>query len=326
MRTESLNDHLRNEAVHWLIRLRSETCTESERRAFDIWIEDPDHRRVYQAVQTQWQGMASFKSQSFSARDRALSYRPPLWRTHPTALATAALLLVTVLVSGYRPNGWLGTWESHATAKGAHENLVLADGSRIELNSDSELRVHFNRWRRRVELTRGEAFFNVAHDAERPFEVRASNGTIRDVGTAFDVYLAPERVQVAVQEGEVEIAVRDRRVLAAGQHIVYTRNGEWASAANGDVDELTAWRRGLLVFHARRLEDVLAEIARHHDVAISIQDDALRDLRVSGTFRTGRLDAVLDAIGTTLPVAVQYDGSRAIRLTSAVANLKKTSH
>jgi transmembrane sensor len=168
-------------------------------------------------------------------------------------------------------------------------------------------------------LLRGEAFFTVTHDAERPFEVRAGNGRIRDIGTAFEVYIKPDQVIVAVQEGIVEVQALGKRELTVGQQIAYNNNGEFRQLQDQDIAGLTAWRQGQLVFHDRRLDDVLAEVGRYHDTHIRLQDQKLGKLRVSGTFHIERLNDILNAIGAISPVKVDYIGSREILLRSTAS-------
>ena len=310
---------LREKAIDWLLRLRSETCTQSERRAFDDWLaQSPRHRQAYEEVQAQWEWMEPFKTMPFTARDEALRYRRKSHQPLFAYSAVAALLLALGLTA-FSPNGWIGVSATYIAEKGDRKTITLADGSSLDLNTESEVRVHFNHWERRVELLRGEAFFTVTHDAERPFEVRAGNGRIRDIGTAFEVYIKPDQVIVAVQEGIVEVQALGKRELTVGQQIAYNNNGEFRQLQDQDIAGLTAWRQGQLVFHDRRLDDVLAEVGRYHDTHIRLQDQKLGKLRVSGTFHTERLNDILNAIGAILPVKVDYIGSREILLRSAAS-------
>lgn len=310
---------LREQAIDWLLRLRSETCSQSDRLSFDDWLaQSPSHRQAYEEVQAQWEWIEPFKTMKFTARDHALRYRRKSQRSLFIYSIAAALLLALGLTA-FSPDGWIGVSETYIAEKGGRQTITLADGSSLELNTESEARVHFNHWERRVELLRGEAFFTVAHDAARPFEVRAGNGRIRDIGTAFEVYIKPDQVIVAVQEGIVEVQALGKRELPAGQQIAYNNNGEFQLIQDLDIAGLTAWRQGQLVFYDRRLDDVLAEVGRYHDTHIRLQDKKLGKLRVSGTFHTERLNDILNAIGAILPVKVDYIGSQEILLQSAAS-------
>jgi transmembrane sensor len=310
-------DKLRDEAIEWLARLRAPSCNEAERRACSLWLaQSPQHRAAYAQAEAQWQWMEQFKSRNFRAREEALRYRPKnkLTPKRLGVFASAAALLLACGMTSFVPGGWYGVRASYQAAKGARESVVLEDGSRLEINSDSEVKVHLNRWRRSVELVRGEVYFNVVHDSERPFEVRARGGHITDIGTEFDVYLQPETVLVAVQEGSVRVDAHGSRDLVAGQQISYNRQGDFAVAPSQNIAELTAWRQGQVIFHDRPLSEVLSEIGRYYDMNIRISDPKQRNLRVSGVFRTANLDATLNIITATLPVKAERIGEHEILL------------
>ncbi|MGZ8171640.1 MULTISPECIES: FecR family protein [Methylobacter] len=313
-------DSVHAQAVDWLLRIRSENCPETERHAFNTWLEESaSHRQAYETVLAQWEWMEPFKAMNFPARDAALRYRGKSPR-RLFIYSAAATLLLAMGLTAFMPNGWLGIPHTYVAEKGDRQTVTLADGSRIELNTESEVRVHFNRWQRSVEIIKGEAFFTVNHDAERPFEVRAGSGRIRDIGTAFEVYIKPEHVIVAVQEGIVEVQASGTRELTAGQQLAFSNSGEFQALQAQDVAGLTAWRQGNLVFRNRRLDDVLAEVGRYHDTRVRLHNETLGKLRVSGTFHTAELNDTLNAIAAILPVNIDHVGTHEIVLKSATSN------
>lgn len=315
-------DVLHTQAIDWLLRIRSENCTETERHAFNIWLEEsPSHRQAYETAQAQWEWMEPFKTMAFPARDAALRYRGKPPRRLFKYSAAAALLLAFSLTA-FMPNGWVGIPHTYIAEKGGRQTITLADGSSVELNTESEVRVHFNRWHRNVEMIKGEAFFTVTHDSERPFEVRTGSGRIRDIGTAFEVYIKPEHVIVAVQEGIVEVQASEKRKLTAGQQLAFNGSGKFQVLQGQDVAGLTAWRQGNLVFRDRRLDDVLTEVGRYHHTRIRLQNEALGKLRVSGTFHTAELDDTLSAITAILPVNIDHVGEHEIVLKSAASSYR----
>ena len=313
-------DSVHAQAVDWQLRIRSENCPETERHAFNTWLEESaSHRQAYETVLAQWEWMEPFKAMNFPARDAALRYRGKSPR-RLFIYSAAATLLLAMGLTAFMPNGWLGIPHTYVAEKGDRQTVTLADGSQIELNTESEVRVHFNHWQRSVEIIKGEAFFTVNHDAERPFEVRAGSGRIRDIGTAFEVYIKPEHVIVAVQDGIVEVQASGKRELTAGQQLAFSNSGEFQALQAQDVAGLTAWRQGNLVFRNRRLDDVLAEVGRYHDTRVRLQNETLGKLRVSGTFHTAELGDTLNAIAAILPVNIDHVGTHEIVLKSATSN------
>lgn len=316
------NQALRDQAIAWLLQVREAPADANLQQAFADWLAaDTAHRLAYEQAQAQWAWMERFKDQRFRARDEALRYRPSA--RHPVqgrlaVCGAAAAILLGVGLALFSPQGWYGMPHHYSVGKGQKQTIALSDGSSLEMNTDTELRVRFNRHERRVELLRGEAFFNVIHDTERPFVVHAANVSIRDIGTAFDVYRQAEQVSIAVQEGVVEVEGRQQRQqLNAGQQMAIGNDNRFIPLAQADVASATAWRQGLLVFRGRRLAEVLAEIARYHDVQIRLPDQKLAELKVNGSFRTEQLDNMLNAVANLLPLNVKRVGEREIVLESA---------
>lgn len=303
-----LTEQSRQEAIDWVLQLRSESCTPDKRRLFEDWLaQHPGHQQLYDRYDTQWQGLDRFKGLDFPVRQDALNYRPPTHNTRQfwPRLAIAASLLLALGLTAVSPDGWYGTDARYIVAQGSRETINLADGSQLELNGGTEINVHLSRWRRSVELVEGEAFFNVVHEPDRPFVVSAANGRIVDIGTQFEVYLQSDKVQVAVQEGSVRVDAKDSRELAANQLLAYNRTGDFIPLPSENVDNLTAWRQGQLVFDNRRLDEVLAELGRYHATQVRLGSPGLAKLKVNGRFRIDRLDSALATIASTLPVTLQ---------------------
>ncbi len=310
----------RDQAIAWLLRLRDAPKDADARQAFAAWLQaDPAHLEAYRQAERQWAWLDRFDEHSFKARDEALRYRSRRSARGPLAvLGMAASVLLVIGWGLFSPQGWYGLPHSYSTGKGQRQTITLADGSSLELNADSEVRTHFNRRQRHVDLVRGEAFFTVTHDQQRPFTVHADDALIRDIGTAFDVYKQSGQINVAVVEGVVEVKGRgERRQLSAGQQLTYHNEGHFAQLAQADVNSATAWRQGLLVFRGRRLAEVIAEISRYHDVDIRLPDPKLAELKVNGSFRTEQLDELLNAVATLLPVKIKRLAEREIVLEAA---------
>lgn len=320
----SPEETVRAEAFAWLSHVNSGEFDEESRREFEAWLaRDEKHRREYERAAEFWRGLDGFaprlmpqpapsfpRSLRWAAGIRGLPVRGLLVR----ALAACALLFA-VLVLG---RGWAAT-ETYRTVKGEHRSVTLADGSKIDLDTATELVVTLGLFERSVRMGRGEAVFTVAHESWRPFVVSAGTGWIRDVGTAFDVRIETGSVTVAVLDGEVSVgagadADTEKRLLTANQAIGYDDAGTLSSIGQLDTRSLTAWRQGRLVFDSIPLREVLRQVMRYHNVDLVVEDPALASVLVSGAFATNDLKAFLLTLEATLPVRMEYGDDRHIRL------------
>lgn len=217
---------------------------------------------------------------------------------------------------------------AYETAVGAQKKVTLPDGSVITLNTNSKLEVEMSRDRRDVRLTRGEAYFEVAHDASRPFTVYAKQGVVRDVGTAFDVRLLENMVDVSVTTGKVEIAapapngegaaaITRLGVVTAGHDALFGRKIQRAETiSDASLDRKLAWRQGVLIYAGQPLAQVLADISRYSDIKVELADPKLRDRPVGGVFRTNQIHAALASLESNFGIHAQWIDARHVRLTS----------
>jgi transmembrane sensor len=169
------------------------------------------------------------------------------------AAGLAAFLLVSPLQRQVAP-------QIVETGPGSTRALALADGTRIILNGDS--RIEIAATERNVSLSKGEAYFEVVHDASRPFAVQTGNTLIRDVGTAFDVAVGPDATRVAVSEGEVAVGRDTPTHLSAGQSARIDRKGALIRSAAPDPALAGGWRRGRLVYRDADWSDVASDLSR----------------------------------------------------------------
>ncbi len=314
MNPQRSTDEIREQAVNWLLRLQSDKCSNQDRDEFQLWlVQHPLHRELYNEAEQACQWVSSFNTKPLPARQAALRYRPKPKAGIQRITAAASVLLMTATA--------LAAWQwlmpsTYRVATGGRESIRLADGSQMELNTNTIAKVRINPWQRQVELVQGEAYFNVAHETARAFEVQAGSGIIRDLGTAFEVYKTKGKVLVAVEEGNVTVSTRQTKQLAAGQQIAYDGDGEFLNLAPQPIGRMTAWRQGQIVFHDQRLDAVLAEIARYHDKDIRLANTKLAALRVSGAFPVNNLDNMLASVARVLHIRMERQGD-AILLTGS---------
>jgi transmembrane sensor len=225
-------------------------------------------------------------------------------------------LAVSLLIAVLGGLGWYirgSGGSSYETVIGGLEAVPLADGSNITLNSDSEVHVAVTEKERRVVLTHGEAFFEVAKDPARPFVVRAGHARIIAVGTRFSVRRDGDDVSVVVIEGRVRME-RDEKAAATLPATLLAAGNIARSDAAGVLveekplpvaEEILSWRSGFLVFHDTPLATAVAEFNRYNTRKIVIEDPTLAQLRIGGHFRSTNVEAFVRLLESGLPLRAE---------------------
>ncbi|BBK43046.1 iron dicitrate transporter FecR [Allostella vacuolata] len=300
------DDAIEETAIRWFVTLRDGDASDADRARHAEWLAtSPLHRAQWREVCQLWSGLDQLAP---AGRDRP---RPAWARGRAVALAASLLLACAGAWSLAPP----GLFADERSGIGERRTVALADGSTVELGTGSALSIRFGGTERRVVLHRGQGYFAVAPEADRPFVVEAGGGTVTAVGTAFDVRVdgGEPRVDVAVAEGVVAVSAGPGTAvrIGPGQGVHYGY-GAVAAPVAVDLAEATAWRGDRLVFHDRPLGQVVRDLERYRWGRILVLDPALAATPVTGVFNAGRTDAALDTIARTLPV-------RLIRVTGLLA-------
>jgi transmembrane sensor len=326
-------------AAYWFVRRDTGHFTDEERAQLEAWLAASDaHARAYRQAASMWSTFdtSMHGSELRAFRVSALTAAPAV-RVWPRALASAAAFLAIAAIGIV---AWQSTGERHTpalaastasskyvTAHNQRSTVTLPDGSLVSLNLDTVLDTDYSAGERLVRLTRGQAFFEVARDAQRPFIVVAADRRIRALGTKFDVRLEANRVEVVLMEGSVkvdpgELAMLSKLVnrsasveLAPDQRFV-ARIGQLPVVTPTKAANATSWRDGWLVFEDSSLGDAIDELNRYSDTPIVGADDAVRRLRLSGVFRIGQPDRFGAIIEELLPVSAERGADGEIMLVS----------
>lgn len=313
-------------AAYWAMRLSSPACGPADRAAFEAWREENEthanaYARAERALTVVDRHLGS--SELSALADQVLAEteprRRPVLGAAVAGMAAAVILAVGLVVffdiSLQRNEGSaisVAKLEAYETAVGERSTVTLSDGSAVVLNTASRIEINYSEERRGVTLTAGQALFEVAKDPDRPFEVLAGDRRIVALGTAFDVRLDEGvGVQVTLIEGRVAVdsAVNvgepERQELAAGEQLVARVDAPTVVAA-ADVERVTSWREGQLVFRNDPLLDAVREINRYSTTQLFVGDDPrLHEIRVSGVFKAGRSNSFVLALETAYPVNAQ---------------------
>lgn len=304
-------------AAQWVARLDGGGMTDPDHAALAAWLAaDPAHRRAfadYRELSTQLDGHLdthlAIAVEALTAA-RVSRQRRGRWLGGGLLAAAAAVALVFALRPSPRD---LTTRlaERHVTA--------LADGSRVELNAQTEITVHFRADERRVRLARGEALFSVAKDAVRPFVVETPAGLVRVTGTEFNVRATrADEIEVTVLEGIVRVrppgdAAIETSVTPDQQAVVGNRGVTLRPLPAGAAQDVVAWRQGQVIFEDTPLRAAVERFAAYHAQTIVV-DARAAELRLGGRYSLADLDGWLESLEGVLPVRVSHGPGGTVRI------------
>lgn len=330
LRLTALLDRRPQTAEAWLARLRRPNVDARDREGFQTWLEqDRDHLRQYERAKARLQALEPL-AVAFQADLAALRGRRGAKGGRRivigAGLATAAAAAVAAFVAWPVLRGpTVGSAPRvYASAPGEIIDVVLEDGSRVTLDTDTTLQVALKPDVRRVTLTQGAAYFEVTHDAERPFQVAVADRRVIVTGTRFVTTLREGRGEVSLLEGRVVLtpqdvaeagATRTGLPLTPGQRAEFRRGGARTRLVKTDVETASAWRQRRLVFRDAPLSTVVAEAGRYIEGPVVIADPALARLRVTVVLPLTGETPLLDRMEALLPIHVdrEPDGRAVIK-------------
>lgn len=306
-------------AADWLVRKNaSSTWTLADQAALDEWLaENSVHTLAYWRLESTWQRadrLSALKKQHASGTGSTL--RQKVLRRVAFG-AGAAVILCAFWV--YGPHQLAKRPGEYETALGGHKVITLTDGSRIELNTNTLIRLAAGGNQREVWLERGEAYFQIRHNIARPFVVVAGDQRVIDVGTAFTVRRQSNRLQVALSEGRallepVELNSPGKPiVLNPGDVAVATSRGISVTTKTlPQISDAMAWRNGLLAFDNTPLSEVVAEFNRYNREKLVIAGNEAAEVGVGGHFRATNVEAFKRMAKNILKLRVETRGGETI--------------
>lgn len=294
-------DELFVQASGWYFRLQAEDVTPAELDAFAIWLGQGNAQdEAWQEVHAMLGGLRE-PARGLRRAEQA-AWRKPVRRW----AAAAAVFLALGLTLQNTP--WLDRLRAdYATATGESRRIELADGSHLQLNTDSAVQVRMSAGERQVRLLRGEGFFEVTRDPARPFVVQSGDGWVKVVGTQFSVTRRDAQTRVKVAQGKVEVSSGSGATvyLEPGRAVEY--QGQQLAQVHGfDASSGFAWRQRQLVFRQQPLSEVVSELNRYWPGKTLVLGDALRNRVVSGVFEIDKPDAVIKALEYTLNLHAEH--------------------
>ncbi|WP_334177511.1 FecR family protein [Pseudoxanthomonas sp.] len=309
-------DSIDQQATRWFVRLRADDASEGDRHAWRHWMQaNPAHRAAYTRVEVMWSSFGDFAAApgigdriAEATRTVPVHMASPRARITPRRRWPAAIASAMALVAA----GTFFTQRlaapadvAYRTTIGERRSVQLDDGTRVDLDAGTQLRVRYDGDSRHVVLEQGRAFFQVAKDTARPFDVVTDAGGVRALGTQFEVSQVAGAADVALYEGSVELRARtgDRApprrlgVLVPGQQARLSAGHMQMRATMVVAGARPAWLSGRLVFSDTPLAEAVAEFNRYSDTRVVLADPSLGAQRVSGVFRGDDVDAFIGALG-----------------------------
>ena len=357
-------------AAHWSENLRNGGDDPIVRRAFQAWYDLSDaHAEAFARIEAARERVANVADTPalMALRNETLNrvaLRRQRWPRVALAMAASLVAAMAGLLA-FTGAPWqelpgslfegarlaLNGETLYRTAVGERLVVTLDDGTRLTLNTDSRLVVGFQPDRRDIRMQHGQALFEVAKDANRPFVVAAGGRQVTALGTAFDVRVSDQRFEVTLIEGKVEVtdsvpaeqrptpneqrdvALRAAAegaasgadtphpsrltpyVLSPGQQLIAAASKRSPPVVRqADIKRVTSWRNGQVIFEDDLLGNAIIEMNRYAKRRIAIADPALAELRLSGAFDTGQTGTFIEALTTYFPVTVARQNSEEIVL------------
>lgn len=344
------NEQILDEAAEWFVDVREGDIDASARQEFVSWLQrSPDHIKAYLEVAAFWGDLPQLADKDDVDVDALIAYAqsgdnvvpleggsvaiapqgdaaallaPPVRRTSFARRSLAIAAAISLLAVGLCGGWWL--WgergQTYVTAIGEQRSVTLRDGSTIDMNARSRIRIRFSQHARDIDLIEGQAMFTVARDPQRPFIVSSASTRVRAVGTQFVVYRRKSGTTVTVLEGKVsvvdaktqpeavsksepvppEVSKRERGgrgtegpvFLEAGEQLLMTSNS-MALPKPADLASATAWTQRQIVFQGTPLSEVVEEFNRYNLRQMVILDRDLESVRVSGIFSSTQSASLL---------------------------------
>ena len=300
-------------AAAWIERRSCSDWREADQEILDKWLAaSPAHEVAFLRLNAGWNYADRLSVLNRTARPATITVsKRPFW-------IKSAIVLAIVLIAG------LGSFyvlapsvqqKTYVTGLGGHRVIALADGSRIELNTDTVLRMEIDSRTRRLWLEKGEAFFQVKHDAAHPFIVVAGSHRVTDLGTKFLIRRGTDRLEVTLLEGRARFDAPSGPViqtsidLIPGDHVTVANSTVIVTKQSAQALQNTlAWRRGLLIFDRTTLADAAAEFNRYNREKIVIWDASVARIRIGGTFRADNIGQFVNVTQDVLGLHVSTRG------------------
>jgi transmembrane sensor len=295
-----------------------------EERDFGEWNDDAQ-AALNAWLEESWENRVAFwrLDAAWNRTERLIALRPHCDEAQTEAMRRPMLPMLMGLAAVFAIVAMLGFGaarllappdvKTYATAIGGRETIKFADGTKIELNTNTVIHTRMTTAERTIWLDRGEAYFEVKHDSTHPFRVITGKNIVTDLGTKFSIRRNKDHLVVALLAGRVRFGssnpAQQSVLLSPGDTITATADSiSVTKEAIQALSNALSWREGVLSFDNAALIDVAAEFNRYNREKIVVSDPAVESIRISGTFQTGNADAFIATVQRVFQLRVKRDG------------------
>lgn len=307
----------RSEAAQWFARLKTVPVSQATLDDFFTWRRDTGNAEAFEEAERFWSTAGKAGERPALLRAIAAAEQRPVVRRGTMAmrsLAIAAMVCAVIAVGVWVGRSLLPMGQHFDTGVGEQRVVALQDGSRLNLNTQTALRVNYSANERHLTLRSGEALFSVAKNKKRPFVVSAGGVVVTATGTRFDVALDDKMTKVTLIEGRVSIETHDGATtwLAPGE--------QWRSLQGRAqvrkiaTQNVTAWTQGRVVFDNVALAGAIAEINRYGGRSVLLDAPQFGARRLSGSFEAGDSESFVAAVTGFFPLRARVDEQGRIHL------------
>jgi len=347
MTKTACQSEIETQAKYWLWRIE-QGLSQQERQAFVAWVnQDNKHHaslRKYSRSLTTTKLLAEFNG--LFPLERKTTNKA---KTFISQISLAASVVFFGIITSevffnnsfsqlFQKSSMPVVYQQFSTKLGEQASFSLPDGSLVQLNTNSLLTISFSDGHRQLNLIKGEALFDVAKDKSRPFSVSSGQQSFTALGTIFNVQKNDnDHLELIVTEGRVLIAdsneslpaltrkiaystqQEDDNIIVAGEKSVIFNNTQLpiSKVSSEILSQELAWQKGMLIFDGEELSDALREINRYSDVRLIIEDKNLANIKVSGYFKTGDFQNLLESLTYNFNLNYKEIGNNTIAINKA---------
>ena len=288
---KNATDDVYLQAAQWLDRLSDGPLDNISKKRFTNWLAaDELHQATFDDMLATWQDASMEQAvrvakQALSWREKIAQKPQPMWWVAGMSLAISILVAVVLLPGQVSPLAPVS--QDYSTAKAERKDVLLEDGSSLELSSDTAIYVSFSPEKRTLHLKNGASYFAVASDKQRPFEVNLGGATVTAVGTQFNIDRSLHGSDITVYEGAVEVRAAHNAppiLLRAGEAIYVGKSGV-SEVQAVDLSQLVDWRTGWIEIANKPLSYLVERLNRESQTNITVASATIADLPVAGRFR-----------------------------------------